>query len=97
MLDKMKQLWEMQKKMQELKRELERTQFEVNSHDGLVKIVMNGSQQVQEIKLSCGPEAGNAQRIEKAVKDAVNSAIKRSQEIAAEKMKSISGLNLPGL
>jgi nucleoid-associated protein EbfC len=97
MLDKMKQLWEMQKKMQELKRELERTSFEIKSGDGLVTIVMNGSQQVQEVKIAGGPEGGDARRLPDAVKDAVNKAIKRSQDIAAQKMKEISGLNLPGL
>ena len=37
------------------------------------------------------------QQTEKAIKDAYNRAIKRSQMIAAEKMKSITGLNLPGM
>lgn len=97
MLDKMKQLWEMQKKMQELKRELERTTFEVSSQDGLVKIVMNGSQQVQEVVIPGGLEGVDKARLEKAVKDALNRSVKRSQEIAAQKMKEISGLNLPGL
>jgi DNA-binding YbaB/EbfC family protein len=94
MLDKMKQLWEMQKKMQELKRELDRTNFEVESPDGLVTIVMNGSQQAQEVKMTGGADA---QKLERAVKDAVNLAIKHSQEIAAQKMKEIGGLNLPGM
>lgn len=97
MLDKMKQLWEMQKKMQELKRELERTVFEVESPDGLVKVKMNGSQQVQEVTIPGGLEGADKARLEKAVKEALNRAIKRSQEIATEKMKQISGLNLPGL
>ena len=51
MLDKMKQLMEMQKKMQEMKRQLDAATFEVVSSDGLVKVVMNGSQEVQEVAL----------------------------------------------
>jgi DNA-binding YbaB/EbfC family protein len=94
MLDKMKQLWEMQKKVQELKRELDRTSFEVKSPDGLVTIVMNGSQQAQEATVADGADP---QKLGRAVKDAVNLAVKRSQEIAAQKMKEIGGLNLPGM
>jgi len=96
MIDKMKQLWEMQKKMQELKRELERTTFEVASLDGLVKVAMNGSQELQGVTLA-PLEGVDKGRLEKAVKEAVTKGIKRSQEIAAQKMKTISGLNIPGL
>lgn len=96
MIDKMKQLWEMQKKMQELKRELERTTFEVSSQDGLVKVAMNGSQELQGVTLA-PLEGVDKGRLERAVKEAVTKGIKRSQEIAAQKMKTISGLNIPGL
>jgi nucleoid-associated protein EbfC len=97
MLDKMKQLWEMQKKMQELKRELDGTSFETASSDGLVTIVMNGSQQVQEVRIPAAAAGIDGRKLENAVKDAVNRSIKHSQEVAAQKMKQISGLNLPGL
>lgn len=96
MIDKMKQLWQMQKKMQELKRELERTTFEVASLDGLVKVAMNGSQELQGVTFA-PLEGVDKARLEKAVKEAVTKGIKRSQEIAAQKMKTISGLNIPGL
>jgi DNA-binding YbaB/EbfC family protein len=97
MLDKMKQLWEMQKKMQELKRELERTTFEISSSDGQVKLVMNGAQQVQSVSFPQGLEGADRAKLENAVKDVFNRAIKRSQEVASQKMKEIGGLNLPGL
>ena len=51
MFDKMKSLWDMQKKMQELKRELDGVTFEVESRDKMVKVVMNGSQEVKDIKI----------------------------------------------
>lgn len=93
MLDKMKALWDMQKKMQELKRELDGTTFEIESQDKSVKIVMNGSQEIKDIKI----QANDTGNLEAAVKDTCNRAIKRSQTIAAEKMKAVTGLNLPGL
>ena len=49
MFDKMKGLFEMQKKMQEIKRVLDNTNFDIQSSDGLVKITMNGSQEIKEI------------------------------------------------
>jgi len=97
MFDKMKQLMEMQKKMEEMKRELEHTNFEVSCPDGMVKIVMNGAQEVKDIII--GEEFQKADKIhlEKALKDAYNKAIRRSHDIAADKMKNITGFNIPGL
>jgi len=97
MFDKMKQLMEMQKKMQEMKRELDNTNFEVASSDGIIKITMNGSQEVKEVALAKDPQGIEKVQLEKAVKDAYNRAIKRSHDIAAEKMKQITGFNLPGM
>jgi len=97
MFDKMKQLMEMQKKVQELKRELDNTNFDVLSSDGSVKITMSGSQEVKEALVNGDLKEMDKPGLEKAIKDAYNRAIKRSQEIAAQKMKGMTGLNLPGL
>jgi DNA-binding YbaB/EbfC family protein len=97
MLDKMKALMDMQKKMQEMKRELENTCFDISSSDGLVKITMSGAQEVKEVLLQKDAGSVDNSVLEKALKDAYNRAIKRSHDIAAEKMKSVSGLDLPGL
>lgn len=97
MLDKMKALFEMQKKMQEVKKELENTNFDIQSSDGLVKITMNGAQEVKEITIK--DSLGESEKVILAgsLKDAFNRAIKRSQEIAAQKTKDVIGLNIPGL
>ncbi len=97
MFDKMKALMDMQKKMQEMKRELDNTNFEVQSPDGSVKITMNGSQEVEEISIKGELKEIEKAGLEKAIKDAYNMAIKRSHDIAAGKMKDVTGLNLPGL
>ncbi len=97
MFDKMKALMDMQKKMQELKRELDNTNFDVQSHDGMVKVTMNGSQEVKEITLNDNFKETQKPSLEKAIKDTYNMAIKRSHEIAAAKMKDVTGLNLPGM
>ena len=54
MFDKMKALLDMQKKIQEIKRQLDATDFEIKSQDGRVTVVMNGSQQVQNVIIAEG-------------------------------------------
>lgn len=94
MFDKMKGLLDMKKKAEELKRQLAAATFDVASSDGMIKITMNGSQEVLDVRIQ-----GDLQKdsLEKAAKDAYNRAIKRSHELAAQKMKEITGFNLPGL
>lgn len=83
--------------MQEMKKVLENTVFEIESSDGLVKVKMSASQEIKEVILQ--GESGKTEKtaLENAIKDAYNKAIKRSQGIAAEKMRGITGFNIPGL
>jgi DNA-binding protein YbaB len=97
MFDKMKALIEMQKKIQELKRELDSMDFEIISFDNLVKIKMSGSQEVKEVNIMGDLSAVEKTDLEKIIKDTYNRAIKHSQDLAAEKMKAVTGLNIPGL
>jgi len=97
MFDKIKGLMDMRKKLEEIKKELDKTSFDVESSGGLVKITMNGSQEVQEVSLSSGSLDGDKEKMQKELKDVFNQAIKRSQEVAAQKMKAATGLNLPGM
>ncbi|MFA5119067.1 MAG: YbaB/EbfC family nucleoid-associated protein [Candidatus Omnitrophota bacterium] len=97
MFDKMKALMDMQKKMQEMKKQLENTTFDVQSSNGLIKITMNGAQEITDIKVVGDLAAIQAKALEQAMKDAFTKAIKQSQVVAAEKMKSVTGFNLPGL
>jgi len=96
MFDKMKELMEMQKKAQQIKRELENATFEVSSSDGLIKISMNGSQEVKSVSLQDEVKTTEKADLERILKDTYNKAIRRSHEIAAQKMKSMTGLGLPG-
>lgn len=97
MLDKMKQLMEVKRQAQQLKRELDSAHVEVNDVPG-IKIVISGSQDfisldIDERLLS----AGNKSRFESDLLRSLNSAIKKSQNLAAEKMKSMTGFSIPGL
>lgn len=97
MFDKMKGLFQMQKKMQEVKHVLEDTNFDIQSSDGLVKITMNGAQEVKTITVKDNLAQVEKASLESALKDTFNRSIKRSQEIAAQKMQEVTGINLPGL
>ena len=97
MLDKLKALMEAQRKMQEMKRQLDNTVFEIVSSDGLIKLTMSGTQELKDIRIQGEIKEAEKSALEKAFKDAYNRAIKRCQDIAAQKMKDITGLNIPGL
>ncbi|MCU0665564.1 MAG: YbaB/EbfC family nucleoid-associated protein [Candidatus Omnitrophica bacterium] len=96
MFDKMKQMMDLQKKVQELKKQLEQATFEVSSSDGVFKVVMNAAQEIKDVILADSYSKVDKGKLEQAIKDTYNRAIKRAQEIAASKMKDISGLALPG-
>ena len=72
---------------------------ETQAGNGAVSIRMNGEQKIQSVKLD--PELireADLAQVEKWIESAVSQAITRSQQLAAEKMKSIAGgLGLPGL
>ncbi len=97
MFDKIKQLMEMQKQMEAVKRQLDSSIFEIASSDGLVKISMSGSQEVKSVSLDAGFGKVDKSVLEKSLCDTYNRAVKHSHEVAAQKMKSVAGLDLPGL
>lgn len=95
MFDKMKQLMEMKKQADRIKRELDSSTVEAN--EGGIKIVMTGSQTVQSVQIeetSLKPE--NKSRFERDLTRTINTAVKKSQALAAEKMKEVMP-GFPGL
>jgi len=97
MLDKMKALLEMQQKMQAMKRQLQDTVLEIKSPDGIVRIAMSGTQELKDLTIQGDLKQLDKAALEKALKDAYNRAVKQAQELAAGKMRSITGLDIPGL
>lgn len=99
MLDKAKQLWELQKKARAIQKELKETEVEAKAADGQVIVVFNGEQHIQSIEIDptmLNPE--KKRELEKALQQAISEAISRVQVIASEKMKAIAGdLNIPGM
>jgi len=97
MFDKVKEMMEFRKKADRLKKELEATKIEVNEARG-IKLVINGAQIVQSIDIDESLLApGTKNRIQMDLLKSFNNAVKKSQQAAANKMKNIPGLNLPGM
>lgn len=95
MFDKAKTLYELKKIQSALAKEM----IEVETGNGAVKVRINGEQKIQKIELN--PELidmSEPHKLEKWLESAITQAITRSQQAAAEKMKSVAGgLGLPGL
>lgn len=95
MFEKSKALFELKKIQSALAKEV----IEVEAGNGAVKVKINGEQKIQKITLNDDMIAeADLRKVEKWLESAVTQAINRSQQLAAEKMKSIAGgLGLPGL
>lgn len=91
----MKQAKEMQSQMKKIQEELRSKTVEV-SYQGIT-IVMNGKQELQNIRIS--PDLlQSAEKLEKALQKAFNEAILKTHGIMSEEMKKVTGgLNIPGL
>ena len=95
----MQQAQKLQAQLLKAQEELALLTVEGSSGGGAVKVVMNGQQQIQSVKIS--PEVVNPQEIE-MLEDLVLSAVKdanaKAQEVAAKKMGGLTGgLKIPGL
>ncbi len=95
MLEKAKALIELKKLQSQLAKEV----VEVEAGDGAVRVQITGEQKIKKVTID--PEqvsSENTERLERWIESAITQAITKSQQIAAEKMKSISGsLGIPGL
>jgi len=92
MLDKMKQLWEMKQQADRIKRELDAVTVECTEVPG-VKVKVSGAQKFHSIEVDERYfTEGNKGKLEQDLLNSMNAAIRKSQEVAAKKMKDV----LPG-
>ena len=101
LFDKMQQakkLYKLQKTARGIQKELKNTEIQAESWDDNIKVIVSADQKLQGITIN--PDilsSENAKKIEKALQDAFNEAMKEAQRISVSKMKEISGdLGLPG-
>jgi len=88
MLDKMKQLMEMKKQAEFIKKELSRTQLEVNAVPG-IRLTVTGAQEFRSLEIV--PERltlDQKAQLEKDLLESINAAIQKVQQAGAEKMSA---------
>lgn len=95
----MKQAQQMQQKMSTLQKELETRELETSSGGGMIKIKINGKQEILEFSIDkeC-VDPNDVDTLEELVKTAVNQAVRESQDMVSNAMSKITGgMNIPGL
>lgn len=99
MFDQAKDLYKLQKQAKQIKKDLKNLHIEAESNG--VVVTINGEMEVVDVKV---PEemmaAEKREDLQKALLEAFNKAIKKAQEIAAERMREMMGgmgLDLPGM
>lgn len=89
MFDKMKQLMEMKKQADKIKKELDASSVEVNEVNGIT-MVMTGSQSVRSVNIDeTLLNSNNKKKIESDLVRSFNAAVKKSQKVAAQKMQAV--------
>ncbi len=95
----LRQAQELQARLAKAQQELSTITVEATSGGGAVKVVMDGQQKIQSVKISrevINPD--DAEMLEDLVLTAVKEATAKSQEVAAKHMEKLTGgLKIPGL
>ena len=95
----LRQAQQMQQKMSTLQKELESRELDVSSGGGMVKIKINGKQEILELKINkeC-VDPSDVATLEELVLTAVNQATKESQDMVSNAMSKVTGgLSIPGM
>ncbi|MFW5786670.1 MAG: YbaB/EbfC family nucleoid-associated protein [Halanaerobiales bacterium] len=95
----MKQAQQMQAKMEKVQEELEEKTIEATAGGGVVKVVVNGKQEVVDLEID--PEAvdpEDVEMLEDLVLAAVNEGMRKVQDMVNDEMgKLTGGMNIPGM
>ena len=95
----MKQVQQMQAKMEKLQAELEEMEVEGTAGGGMVKVIANGKQDI--ISVTIDPEVvdkDDVEMLQDLIVAAINQAREKAQELQQKHMAEITGgLNLPGM
>jgi len=94
-LKMLRQVQQMQDKMSKVQKELETETVEASAGGGAVTVVATGTQKVVSVTIDPAAASDN-EMLQDLVLSAVNEALERSKQMAAEKMQGVaSGLGLP--
>lgn len=95
----MKQAQKLQRQMMEAQEALAEERVEATSGGGMVKVVADGQQNVLEIKIDReAVDPDDVEMLEDLVLAAVSEALRKSRELAEERMGAFTkGIKIPGL
>lgn len=95
----LKQAQEMQKRMQETERDLGERILEGTAGGGVVKVYVNGLQDVQAVKIDkAAVDPDDVDTLEDLLTAAVRQAMTASKELRQKEMGKVTGgMNLPGM
>ena len=98
----LKQARDVQKKIEEVQNELDDLVIEGDSGGGMVKVVVNGKQQLLELTIDQDAIKEDKELLEDLIISAVNNALAKSLEESQNRMNAVTGnmlggMNLPGL
>lgn len=95
----MKQAQKLQQQMAKMQAEVASRTLEASSGGGMVRVVVNGQQQILSIEIEkevIDPE--EAEMLQDLILAAVNDALQKSQAMMAEAMGQVTGgMKIPGL
>ena len=92
-----KQAQKMQKNMLKAQNELLELKVEGQSGGGMVKIVVNGKKDPISIKIDVNILKEDKEMVEDLMLAAMKNALGNAEKIAEDKMKSVTGGNIPNL
>lgn len=90
----MKDMYKLQKQAKKIKKEL--AKIHVFAESSGVKVTVSAEMEVMNVELLDETILQNPKKITKAMLDATNRAIKKAQQISAERMKDMMG-GMPGM
>ncbi len=95
----MKSAQEIQGRMKDMQETLRRLKIEASAGGGMVTVEMNGQQQLLSCRIERSLlEGGDAEMVEELVVAAVNAALDKVKQTAADEMSKLAGgMNIPGL
>lgn len=95
----MKQVQKMQAEMAKVQGELEERNYEASSGGGVVKVVVNGKNEVLDIQID--PEVldpDDVEMLQDLILAATNEALKKAQETMSAEMGKLTGnIKIPGM
>lgn len=98
-LSMLNQARQLKAKLDQVQKELGKTNVEAESGKGAVKVTVNGQQKILSVKISPGViDPGKPEQLEALILEATNEALAKSQKIAAKQLSGLTGgLKIPGL